>query len=821
MPVDRMFWSGSWNRDLHLLVGQTSADLSAVALAFQDGSANAFAAAYRTAHPGAVTLSFQPLFKGVLAGSTFEAFGIHVDTNSGQIRVDAARPAPPRKDNFIIEITAVDTTVGRTFTETVRVHIHTSVTHIWLSPDPVTVRPTATPPETTGYRFTARVEFDDGTSGDVTENHGLTWAPPANFTADGHFVRTAADAVGSDVTVIATYPDPSGHKAGARVHIAEPWASDATRPKLSVVPGGGWPGTIAPEKVPNILFLGDGFAAADQATFERMTNSFVQYTKLDPLVRPFDLLATSMNFWRTFVPAAGNGISVRSEVALHPDDATKALPVPDAEKAIGAEAWTVSNLIYAVGLPMPADAGKAPAALRAEWQATVSPNPTPHVGDDSLIVQWQKLSTRAFIEELDRFPSLSYGTPPAANGRDRYGLDLHKDRGGVVALRAFYRPLASESGVTLGDGTEVGRVWSDKTPAFRFDNTDLVVLLSSFPGGRAVNGAGYIALSTKTENAALPITPVAGHKGFILGALALLADASPDSCRTLAHELGHSFGLGDEYADFRQTYPNQADLLADCANLQTETSAKGGGAAFVGDQIKWNWLRIRTAAVIDGTITEAAGTFTIPVHGGQGFAFAAGDQVLLRVRVPGTPLGKTPDMLKSGEALQITGAPTATAITATPVVPGSVTLAQLSRFTAGSIVLVPTPAPASVKSAAYPYAEMVALNVKNAITSQNRPLTPVPCSNTIGPSEVAPDLSGISLPGLLCFKNKPRIVGLYENGARYTCGIYHPTGTCMMRQDHEEHAEFCAVCRYILVEFINPFRHFQIDQDYAEVYPLE
>jgi hypothetical protein len=43
----------------------------------------------------------------------------------------------------------------------------------------------------------------------------------------------------------------------------------------------------------------------------------------------------------------------------------------------------------------------------------------------------------------------------------------------------------------------------------------------------------------------------------------------------------------------------------------------------------------------------------------------------------------------------------------------------------------------------------------------------------------------------------------------------------MMRQDHEEHAQFCAVCRYIMVDFINPFRHFQIDLDYADIYPLE
>jgi hypothetical protein len=42
----------------------------------------------------------------------------------------------------------------------------------------------------------------------------------------------------------------------------------------------------------------------------------------------------------------------------------------------------------------------------------------------------------------------------------------------------------------------------------------------------------------------------------------------------------------------------------------------------------------------------------------------------------------------------------------------------------------------------------------------------------------------------------------------------------MMRNDHLDTAEFCAVCRYIMVEFINPFHHFQIDRDYDDTYPL-
>jgi len=41
-----------------------------------------------------------------------------------------------------------------------------------------------------------------------------------------------------------------------------------------------------------------------------------------------------------------------------------------------------------------------------------------------------------------------------------------------------------------------------------------------------------------------------------------------------------------------------------------------------------------------------------------------------------------------------------------------------------------------------------------------------------------------------------------------------------MRRSKEEEAEFCAVCRYVMVDFVDPSKHFQIDLDYDDIYPL-
>jgi hypothetical protein len=170
--------------------------------------------------------------------------------------------------------------------------------------------------------------------------------------------------------------------------------------------------------------------------------------------------------------------------------------------------------------------------------------------------------------------------------------------------------------------------------------------------------------------------------------------------------------------------------------------------------------------------------------------------------------------------LEIISDPGPNFIVVSPVIAGSVTPETIRRFSRGSIVYLPKAAPESVRTAAYPYAEVVAKNIKDWITANDRPLTPKNCTGKTGDYVQTPTLTGIDLPGIdFCFSDTPRIVGLYEGGSLYACGIYHPTGKCMMRGNHEDSSEFCAVCRYVIVDFVNPFLHFQIDRDYDEIYP--
>ena len=365
-------------------------------------------------------------------------------------------------------------------------------------------------------------------------------------------------------------------------------------------------------------------------------------------------------------------------------------------------------------------------------------------------------------------------------------------------------------------------LWAEQR--FRFDNTDLVVVISSFPGGRALNGTGYLTISTRNGNAYIPIAPVAGRNAYTLDFTAVPNDVEADSARTLAHELGHSFGLGDEYGDFSGVFPrDHADVLK--ANLQTEKDTQIPDPAdptkriISGDQIPWIWHRIVAATVVNGDMTaEGVDSFRIPVEPDVSFRFAKDDQLLLRPRVRGKPLRKfDPTEISNTLIVLEDPQPDSILVRATGAI-------SAQRFPAGSLLFKPKPAPASVVSLAYPFAEMTAKNIKDAITKNKKPLTEVPCvpDDSDPQQPILDDTEGRTPVDNLrpSLADQTRIVGLYAAGSLWSCGIFHPTGQCMMRQDHEAHAEFCAVCRYILVDMIAPEFHSEIDADYDQIYPL-
>ena len=850
------FWP---ERDIHVLRGFSSRDVIDDLRFKMDGQADD-----DEIEQGQIV--FKPLFKGTQNGDLWENpdMGISVNTKTGEVTADppGAEDFPKIKNNFLMEIQG-DTGFETDNTEVIRVHVHLVVASVWLTPPALTVRPSGRPlPEVTSSRFTVRALFDTGITGDLTLNHNVRWktvppaAPDRNVSSNGWLKIDAADVAPKDIQITATLPSSMGGATTppATMQLRPAWDKELDPPKAQIVAGSAhagelWEGTILPERVPNIVIVSDGFLGGplgDGDAFDGIVDKIVHHLKTDFFTRPFDLLATSMNFWKVFSPSDAQWISVRSEIYSYTENnLTWAELVPNVVKPPDDGPWTLENLLYVVGLPVPGeifDANgdeKMGKQFRDQWKELVDADLDK--ATDALVEKWKKLASgRGFIEEVDTFPGMSLGIPPAARTIDYTRLALHDDRGDTLGLHDFFKtlpaaPAANGRVVQTGDGKPIGDLWLRKIPAYDFDNRSLVILFSSMQGGRAVNHDDYIAMAAHSSDPVIPIKTIPGRTDFQLDPDTIDADIDSDVIRTAAHELGHSFGLGDEYREFREKYTDGEAELNPYANLQTEDDIRDAASKLSADRIKWKWHRIQKAAVISDKILEAGDTFRVPLETGQGKQFQVGDRVMLRLRVPGKAIAKGQRTFGDktlGKELQIAEQPEISQLVNPDDVeaykrgdlqyieaaPGaSAAFADVKDFQRGSILYIPVPAAATVP-AEHPYAELIAWNLQQHITSKNKPLTPLPCVlETDDDSDKKslvqwPVLDDVKIRIVWAYK----IVGLYAGGRHYACGIFHPTGDCMMRTHGFDDSAFCAVCRYVMVDMINPFFHFELERDIAQ-----
>jgi hypothetical protein len=103
-------------------------------------------------------------------------------------------PGGPKLRNFII-ICKVQEAINSLETR-IRIHVHESISRVWLTPNPLTAREGAT-----GVRLSVLAKFADGTIGDIT-NWG---AFSAQALADQIFVR----GTGLATPALAWRPDPA------------------------------------------------------------------------------------------------------------------------------------------------------------------------------------------------------------------------------------------------------------------------------------------------------------------------------------------------------------------------------------------------------------------------------------------------------------------------------------------------------------------------------------------------------------------------------------------------------------------------------------
>jgi hypothetical protein len=844
MPISQMLWpdvdGGLPNAsDIHVVRGAPSPNLLE-RLQVITGSSTMPAATYLLTHTD-VTFEFRPLFRGdpLPADKTkYQGLGVRVDVTTGvvEIRPELTGFTP---FNFVMEITAKNN--GITAAErTVRVQAHGAVQRVWLTPDPLTVRrpPPLRPgeagdPRDTHMRFVVRALFDDKVIGDLTLEDGTEWTPGTHVNGEGRLLVNPTDAPGTLIAVTATLDARFGGPApgnlwssSALMRVEKGWheLSPAERPVIELLSQSGFPKKLTPEtQMPNVLLMTDGWGiSGDPTKFEGLTTKIMSTLRTSRLLRPFTHLVDSMCFWAWFVPSPKRGFSVVCEVrTLEDDGKLYAEALPSALPPLPKSNLTLQNLLYVVGLPLP-DEKRSAEELRQHWKETCTDFEDSLVSTN-VIDRWSELRTRTFVDCVDtEFHTGLEGLPGIESLRAEAFDFPNVFRGRENLANAMAVLVTKKS--TLFGGLSVAELWSDPKnfpPAvLRFDNRDFVVCFVPIPGVRSHSGLP-VMVNSRNDRSWFRVQPIAdpnraGHD--LIAEEPVPADLG-SVVRTFTHELTHQFALGDEYAETFGKHPDNAtvlNLISDNEVLDPNTKA------ILFDRIRWNWHRATAAALIESSITVQDNLhYAIKVHPGHARQFNKLDPVLLRLREYRGKLGSVASKVMKFE-LHVDRIVADDELVVSPsnnILSSELLtlLAELPDFKEGSVLFRPIPAVQANFDKDYPYMHLITPQIRNLL--KKGALWAKGCDSTNHSDTQYPDLPG-AIPTFLlgCLKNSWRVVGLYQGGGRYTCGVYHPAGWCLMRNTHDDATELCAVCRYVLTDIIDPSLHNATDAMFREIY---
>jgi hypothetical protein len=815
---------------------------------------------------------FTPRFLGAPSNH-----GVTVDTATGEITLDPAPAPTPSLNNFLleVEVTHTSSTFPSPWREGLRIHVHDTLQGFVLTPDPLVGRQGSR-----SVRFAVYCLFSDDVMGEITD-WTTVFAPDPTTGTPVRLLQYAS----SDTAHVAIEPDtqsiqfvspgpatitvdflgtPSGKSAAA---VCEPPWSTPFEAKL--VDG---PGEDVRDVVRNILFLPDGFLDTEKAAFESLVVDLVRNgLGRNPFLAPYNHLSGSINYWSCFVPSPSQGVSVLSEVGRLRATSTGTLRGqaldPPSRPSPTATQWTLEELVHQVGLPLKTQAALARAALVSDWQKLYDPAITeaivsgPHEklggGTVEAWTAWRELGLRVLVNEISTAFGLAIGGRHSADcvgGFDR-ALTPNGKRLDIADFDTFLRNLFFKD---PAGGTDVtfGALWAplEELPAKpRGKDVRLVCIIARTPYWAGTNVGWLYAAGLGEEREHRMMVGL----GFDVEPMRLTARAPVILAAIVAHESAHSFGCGDEYAgDCSHGQPRDT---SDTGNTQlaTENGLQSAPPAIDVTKIKWQWPRIAKAGVLrsDATAPDPAHPEILKLELSPGHsAFTDGpspDVLRLRAR----PLVSNP---RASKLLKVT------AVLRDPVNGDTLTVEQvegfppaidLTPFVARSLVFAPAlpgTAPAVDGTLVHP-------DVLAHIGTTNGPLNAPAGSPTRDcaidfASQPKPHLYNIQIPTNLppSMKTGTRvqptwgswIVGLYEGGAGFPCGIFHPTGACAMRSfavprktlggarivegfdTQGRHIpppgslyKFCAVCRYVLVDTVDPHKHPTIEAEYARIFP--
>lgn len=842
-----MWYGGDDGYDIHLMPGDSSWALKDSLYIFTSKDSGMYASQL-PANQG-ITVSFAHFLTGNLAtyGLTFvPASGLV--TYSGTVKLR----------NFLVEARVTDQ--YKTLTTVIRVHLHKSITAISLTPAPLTLKKGGS-----GQRLTVLANFDDKTSGDITRHPRIQWKSSnpsvisfdatqsinlAPTTKDGkpileygamYALATAGTAsIEATLTKAAGLTGPDSSKiATATVAASGSWAD----PREAILVGNS-PGAQNMSLLYNVIFLSDGFLLNDGPFFREYVTSLVRFLQTSPIAQPYGYLKYSINYWMVFVPSVQQGASILNPIYLK---GNYWLPVPDPKRLPPPDKpWDVGNLIYAVGLPNQADKGISYGTKAIEW-GSYSYFKNSYV-TDVVYKQWLRYADQTMAFETDTVLGIALGDRGrASNSTSDRVPTLHPFRSKRSDLDKLFMKL------TFYHAQAKGNAWVKGG-----QDDSFVFVVSNAP---RYGGVSHPSLKLVTAG----MGAGEGVKGTILQGKLNLTLTPPhpamakemDWFPTVFHELTHAFGLLDEYGGASNIFPKADETtLANVANLQSKSELVDPNEKLKGENIKWRWPRMTKAGRLSQKPTRAGNEVELVLKAGHGEEFNLGDVVRLRTKGlfdkdTTTKLWIPPSKawMKITSIERLSNQPTLLTADVVTELSGS----EFDKFDKESVLYVPvTEPPNTVPASAQAATDKEYLLVHPEVTkfiSANGALN-AKGSNKQACVEDKGEIQGApNFPRNLLIRFKQKLVGLFDGGAAYYCGVYHPSGECSMRAlasprrlkeeelDQETRPSvypdpararqfirflgLCPVCRYYLVDKLNVTLHGQLDRDYARKYPTK
>lgn len=710
----------------------------------------------------------------------------------------------------------------------VRVIVHNSIDEFWIGNNRATIHKGES-----NYVLTVYAKFNDGTFGDISGHPYLNFHSTntskitiSNTASDRGRLKGVAEsgavaikvthnAVTKSINAFVSEPLTKKREILKRIHVAGNYS-----------------------KKRNILILSEGFLATQEAFFIKIATKLKNNLFKTNSHVPYNKLKDDFNVWVAFDSSPEAGVSIASPITK------KGIPVPyershpcDPDRA---NYYSLKKLISIVGLPRSGSPTNLNTA-RSTWSPL---GVTPAKVDQKLFKSWSKQKIYGYLQARDSEFGFGIGK--------RFGDRNSSQK--TLPINQWYVPSGPTRRV-IYDRRRCNLNWKYEDFLYKY--------ISSLRYGTNPSDINYNVYKTWLKNKqdkylvcflvneehsggtnfgqfAISIGKARKHPSFKSGNK---FDHVPKITNvnysvltsTLAHEAAHSFRIGDEYEGF--DHPDHRVLqdtnivyrywITYFKNLTHLYEIRiGSGTQINANKIIWNWHRIKLGSTITQKATSPPGINKIKVKlkAGEGAQWQPAKNAATEVFLRHKDMNINPTDLSKGVSgpLFIDG----NIINDVIVLKGA-RVSSSNKFPKGSLLFEPR------KDSAGNILYIMDEKVKTHINTSGKAFKRNPPCSLCSKSAGKPDkIINFSPPW-----NDYQVIGLYEGGGTFNCRVYRPAGACKMRhysitegdiiydaslgifvwdEDAKKHPGFCFVCKYILVNEINPSKLNLLKQYYPE-----